>query len=62
MRVNETLNNDNNKNIYELKLDKGGVEEDDDVTELKVGFNFENAFSKYSKFGGVTGVFDGAHI
>ena len=29
---------------------------------LKVEFIFENAFSKYSKFGGVTGVFEGAHI
>ena len=25
------------------------------------GFSFWNAFSKYSRFGGVTGVFEGAH-
>jgi hypothetical protein len=45
-----------------LKLDNGEDADDEDVTELNVAFNFENAFSKYSKFGGVTGVFEGAHI
>lgn len=32
------------------------------MTELNVGLSLENAFSKYSKFGGVTGVLDGAQI
>ena len=46
-----------------MKLDNGDADADDeDVTEFNVGFNFENAFSKYSKLGGVTGVFEGAHI
>ena len=43
-----------------------GFNDDDDAADevfeftIELEFNFEKAFSRKSKFGGVTGVFDGA--
>jgi hypothetical protein len=42
-----------------------GFNDDDEIDEIfeftiELEFNFEKAFSRKSKFGGVTGVFDGA--
>jgi hypothetical protein len=35
---------------------------EDGLVTLRVELSLENAFSRYSKLGGVTGVLDGAHI